>query len=92
MKRRLYWLFSVSNSEIYIWCYLTSLFMFHHTSKVETFGKIIGILFGYLVFSSILFLVLRTLNKIPDTWNYLHIAIPLLFLIGFGEGIRRLLK
>ena len=42
--------------------------------KSENFERKSGFFVGYLIFTTVLFFVLILIEKIPDNWNYLHIA------------------
>lgn len=61
-------------------------------NKVEVLGKRVGYIFGYFLFTTILFFMLRLLNKIPYKWNYLHIMGITLTITLIGIGIKKLLK
>jgi Na+-driven multidrug efflux pump len=58
----------------------------------EKYGVIIGFLFSFFLFTTILFFVLSLLNKIPDTWSYLHIMIITVVISLIGTAFRRFLK
>ena len=59
-------------------------FMIKNESKtMEKAGKIIGYLSSLLFFSAILYFLLKTLNKLPLHWSYVHIACGI-FVITFG--------
>jgi hypothetical protein len=55
-------------------------------------GAIIGFIVMYLIFTLILFFVLRLLNKIPDTWTIFHLSIITIFIVLIGTLIKLLLK
>ena len=59
---------------------------------IEKFGNKIGYLFSYLLFTTILFFILGWLNKIPDSWTYLHIMAATFLIALFGTFIKRFLK
>lgn len=57
----------------------------------EGFGEKAGYVFSYLLFSTILFILLVLLKKIPESWNYFYI-LPITFLIASaGWLIKRFL-
>ena len=65
---------------------------FEENKSVEKYGQKIGYLFAYFLFTTILFFALTFLNKIPESWSYLHLmGITILITIS-GLTIRRLLK
>lgn len=39
----------------------------------EKIGKKIGYLFGYFLFTTILYFILTILDKMPENWGYFHI-------------------
>jgi hypothetical protein len=63
-------------------------------NKKENKNSIIGERIGYLtmffIFSIMLYIILNLLDKIPQSWNYLHILIITLILIIIGKTLRRL--
>jgi len=60
--------------------------------KYEIWGEKTGFALGFFIFTTILYLVLILLKRMPLTWNYLHIIIitATITLIGYIMG--RLLK
>ncbi|MEK6879726.1 MAG: hypothetical protein AABY22_08975 [Nanoarchaeota archaeon] len=61
-------------------------------AKTRDIGFVLGIIFSYLVFSTILYLILNFLKKIPLGWNYLHISVIILTIVLFGILIKMVLK
>lgn len=55
-------------------------------------GEIIGYLFMYFLFTTILYFILNFLDKIPKTWNYFHIIILTGVIVLLGNVIREILK
>jgi len=55
-------------------------------------GKIIGYITGYFLFTTVLYLILTWLDKIPQTWNYFYLALIILFLTLIGALLQRILK
>ena len=65
---------------------------FEENKSVAKFGEIIGFLFSYLLFTTILFFALRFTEKIPKWWSVLQI-IPITFAIALlGLLLKRLLR
>lgn len=65
---------------------------FDMVKKRSKVGEFSGFVFGFFLFTTILFLILKLLDKLPDTWSYLHI-IGITVLITFtGTAIRRTLR
>lgn len=59
---------------------------------IENLGKGLGYLLAYLLFTTILFFVFTSTNKIPDSWSYVNI-LGITFLIAlFGYVIKWFLK
>lgn len=58
----------------------------------ETFGRIIGYVFAYIVFTTILYFLLRFINKLPSSWTYFHVAGVTICISLIGIIIKRLLK
>jgi len=59
---------------------------------MEIIGQAIGFLSTILLLSTILYFLLKALNKLPLQWSYLHITC-VVFLIAFAsEGLKRLLQ
>jgi hypothetical protein len=60
--------------------------------ETEKAGEITGFILMFFVSSTILYFVLKFLNKLPDSWNYLHV-LGLVFAITLtGILIKKLLK
>ena len=55
-------------------------------------GKKIGYIFGYFLFTTILYLMLILLKKIPENWTYFHIMGITLIITITGALLKRLLK
>ncbi len=60
--------------------------------KINKTNQKIGYVFMYLVFTTILYFILRFLNKIPDSWGYFHVLILTLFIVLLGTLIKLLLR
>lgn len=65
---------------------------FERSRTAEIWGKKIGYIIGYLVFTTILHLILTWLNKLPAYWNYGYSLIGTAIITLIGLGIKRLLK
>ena len=55
-------------------------------------GKDLGFLFSYFVFTAILFFKLKLLNKLPDSWSYLHLMWLTLGIVLVGLTIDTIIK
>jgi hypothetical protein len=60
--------------------------------KNRKFGKELGFIFSYFIFTTILFFVLKTLNKLPLGWNYFYIMWITLLIVLVGLLFRRFLE
>lgn len=60
--------------------------------KNKEASMIIGYLIMYFIFTTILYFILRLLNKIPENWNYVHIMFITLLIVIIGKSIKWLLK
>jgi hypothetical protein len=56
---------------------------------LEKIGEVTGFLSSYFLFTTILFFVLKLTNKLPQTWNYLHISYITLTIILTGFFIKK---
>ena len=65
---------------------------FEESNKIEKLGEKLGFVFSYFIFTTILYLILSFLNKIPESWNVLHLAPITLIIILAGLLIQKLLK
>jgi len=65
---------------------------FEENKRIEQYGKILGYLFSYFLFTTILFLILNLLNKIPSSWNYFHIILITLLIVFIGIILKISLK
>lgn len=61
-------------------------------NKQENIGKKVGYIFGYFLFTTILFLALKLIKKMPDDWGYFHIMGTSLIIVIVGVGVGELLK
>jgi len=56
------------------------------------FAKYLGFIFSLFVFSSILYIVLRTLNKIPSAWDIINIILLVCWLVVISSFFERYVK
>jgi len=64
---------------------------FEQNKKIENLGEKIGFMFSYFLFTTILFVILLLLNKLPNR-NYFYVMGITFFIVVIGEIIKRLLK
>ena len=62
------------------------------SKKIGGLGEKIGFIFAYFLFTTILFFILKLLNKVPASWGYFHIMGITILIILLGFLIQRLLK
>lgn len=55
-------------------------------------GKVVGYLFSYFVFTTILFFALTLLKKMPSSWTFFHIMGITLFIAILGGILKKLLR
>ena len=65
---------------------------FNKKKEIEKVGKKIGYIFGYFLFTTVLYLILNLLKKIPSNWNYFHIMVITLLIIIIGTLLKKVLK
>ena len=65
---------------------------FEQDATIEKIGEKVGFVFAYLMFTTILFFVLKFVHKIPLTWNYINIAEITLVVAITGLIVKWLLK
>jgi|GEM_PF-1922954 len=65
---------------------------FGQDNSTESIGEKVGYVVAYLLFTTILFLVLNLTHKIPDSWSYFHIMGITFSIVLIGTVIRRVLK
>ena len=66
--------------------------LFEQDKSTEKFSEKIGYIFAYFLFTTILFFILKLLNKIPGSWSYYHIIGITLVITLIGIVIKRFLK
>ena len=60
--------------------------------NVKRIGEYLGYVAMYLIFTAILYFILKYFNKAPQTWNYFHIMIITLFIVLASKLIKLALK
>lgn len=65
---------------------------FEQNKSIKKLGEILGYIFSYFLFTTILFFILVLLKKIPETWNYFHVMGITILIVLIGAIIKRLLK
>lgn len=58
----------------------------------EKIGERAGYLASYLLFTTILFFVLKLSNKMPESWDYTNVMLITFIIALIGVIIKRLLK
>jgi hypothetical protein len=66
--------------------------IFNKCERLEPLGKQLGLLFSYLLFTTILYFVLSLTGKLPLSWGYLHVMGISIFIVALGMLIRRFLE
>lgn len=51
-----------------------------------------GYIAMYFIFTTVLYFLLKFLNKLPETWGYIHVIVITLFMVLLGKLIKMLLK
>lgn len=65
---------------------------FKEKQKGWRIGLVVGYVFSYALFTTILYGILFFLEKIPASWSYVHIMAITTLVAGMGFTVRRLLK
>jgi len=66
--------------------------IFEENESIKKLGERIGYVSAYFLFTTLLFLILTILNKLPDTWSYFHIMGFTFLIAVVGMGLKRALK
>lgn len=61
-------------------------------SKKEKYKELIGYILMYFIFTTILYFILKSLDKIPERWNYFYIMIITLLIVFIAKLIRRYIR
>ena len=56
-------------------------------SKSDKKGEVVGYITAYFISTTVLFFLLSFLQKLPGTWNYVHIMGITLFISIVGGGL-----
>ena len=59
---------------------------------MKKFGKVVGFVVMYFVFTTVLYFLLRFLGKFPEGWNYFYLMLVTLAVVLFGNLLKILLK
>jgi hypothetical protein len=65
---------------------------FEQNKSAERLGGKAGFLFSYLLFTTVMFLVLQKLKKLPLGWSYGHVILLTGGITLTGLAVGRLLK
>ncbi len=65
---------------------------FDEKRTAREFGEKIGYVAGYVLFTTILHMVLSFTNKLPTFWSYLHTAGITIIVVAVGIVCKRLLE
>jgi CDP-diglyceride synthetase len=63
--------------------------LFKEKNPIENYGEKIGFIFGYFLFTTVLFFILNFLNKIPKNWSYLNLMTLTFVIALIGTLIKR---
>jgi len=66
--------------------------MIHQYCPAEKLSELLGYIFSYLLFTTILFFILIFLNKLPQAWSFFHIIILTLLISLVGIMLNKFLK
>jgi hypothetical protein len=62
---------------------------FEQKSDAQGFGKVLGFVFSYVLFTTIMFYAFTFLEKVPASWSYLHFVGITLTIVVVSAVIRR---
>jgi len=65
---------------------------FNKNNKITAIGEKLGYIFSYFLFTTILYIILNLLKKIPESWSYLNIMIITFIIALAGIIIRKILR
>lgn len=66
--------------------------VFEQKGTDEKIGIVVGFIFMYFVFTTILFYILILLEKLPKSWNYFYIMIITAIVVLIGFATRKYIK
>lgn len=86
--------FNMTNLQIALYTLMELLCQmeFEHSKMPEKCGEVVGFVFGYFMFTTVLFFILMLTKKLPLTWEYYHVMAITLCIFTIGKLIKRLLK
>jgi hypothetical protein len=65
---------------------------FKKKNSSEGFGKVLGFLIMLVIFSIILFFILKLTHKLPGSWNYPPVLGISIGIVAFGKFIKGILR
>lgn len=65
---------------------------FQTADKFELYGKMSGFFLSYALFTTILYVILSLLDKLPSSWNIIHIILLTFIITIFGGTLKRWLQ
>jgi len=66
--------------------------IFEENKNIEKVGEVVGYIFSYFLFTTVLFFILVITKKIPESWSYFHVMIITVSIAIIGVIIKRLLR
>ena len=66
--------------------------IFEQNRYIEKFGIVLGYTFSYFLFTTILFLILTLVKKIPESWTYFNIMSITVSIALVGIALKKILK
>ena len=65
---------------------------FDKKQEINKIGRFLGFLFSYFIFTTILYLILNILNKLPQGVGYFHIYLLTAYIVSIGILMRKIIK
>ncbi len=65
---------------------------FENNNNSKKIGKVAGFLITFLIFSIILFFILKFFDKIPESWEFYNVLIIPIILTIIGISIKSILN
>ena len=66
--------------------------IFEQNKSIESLGEKLGFIFSYFLFTTILYLILSLLKKIPESWSYIYVMGITILIALTGIVIKRFLR
>ena len=66
--------------------------IFEQNKAIEKLGEILGYIFSYFLFTTILFFILMLFKKIPESLSYFHVMGITILIALTGAIIKKFLK